>query len=120
VIEYRTRHHLLPRAQHLDFSEVCRAVSVAIERASTPGRFLLFVGIPNAPDLGQCTQPGMECAYTTYLHTRQTVPVETDITIPTAGNRYRDTAHLLGSRKAGNRRHGQAKLELGSFNDSAE
>ena len=29
-------------------------------------------------------------------------------------------AHLLGSTKAGNRRHGQAKLELVSFNDSAE
>ena len=31
-----------------------------------------------------------------------------------------DSAHLLGPRKAGNRRHGQAKLELVSFNDSAE
>ena len=61
---------------------------------------------------------------------RQTVPAEMSVADDMSGRDrlyysngrelVPDTAHLLGSRKAGNRRHGQAKLELVCFNDSAD
>jgi hypothetical protein len=55
----------------------------------------------------QCTQPGMECAYKTYLHTRQNVPVGTDMYYSNGRDDSNgrepvpDSAHLLRSRKRG-------------------